>query len=76
MNKNVAVLIAGILVMGPFYGLLLYFFEEELTIKQIVFQSLFFGVFMALGEIFIFERIRNKFKKPKITDDHDKENLK
>lgn len=63
MNKNVAVFLASILLMSPFYGLLLYFFEEELTIKQIVFQSLFFGVFMALGEIFIFERIRNKFKK-------------
>ncbi|GGD20564.1 hypothetical protein [Flavobacterium orientale] len=69
MNKNLAVFLASILVMSPLFGLLLYFFEKELTSKQIVFQSLFFGVFMALGEIFIFERIRNKSKKNKNKED-------
>ena len=69
MNKNLAVFLASILVMSPLFGLLLYFFVEEMTIKQIVFQSLFFGVFMALGEIFIFERLRNKFGKTKNKED-------
>ena len=68
MNKYLAVFLASILVVSPLFALLLFFFQEELTIKQIVFQSLFFGFFMALGEIFIFERLRNKLGKTKNKD--------
>ncbi|WP_291116297.1 hypothetical protein [Flavobacterium sp. UBA6135] len=76
MNKNVAVMLASLLLLSPLFGLLLYFFEKEMTAKEIVLQSLIFGFLMGLAELFVFEKIRNRYKKPKITDENNKENLK
>ncbi|MFN3641114.1 MAG: hypothetical protein ACK4UK_09350 [Flavobacterium sp.] len=44
-----------------------------MTAKEIVLQSLIFGFLMGLAELFVFEKIRNKYKKPKINDDSNKD---
>lgn len=66
-------MLASFLLFSPFFGILLYFFGKEMTAKEIVLQSLIFGFLMGLAELFVFEKIRNKYKKPKINDDSNKD---
>lgn len=63
MKKHLATIIAGILIIGPLFGLMLYLVEKEMLLKNIIMSSILFGISMALGEIFIFEKIRNRKKE-------------
>ena len=63
MKKLLYTVLAGIFVVGPLFGLMLYAFEEKMPVKNIIISSVIFGMGMALGEIFIFEKIRNRKKR-------------
>ncbi|HBI00691.1 MAG TPA: hypothetical protein PLL09_06195 [Flavobacterium sp.] len=63
MKKHLATLIAGVLIIGTLFGLMLYFVEKKMLLKDIIMLSILFGISMALGEIFIFEKIRNRKKE-------------
>ncbi len=56
-------MVAGIFIIGPLFGLMLYFLKTEMLLKDIVLLSIIFGIGMAIGEIFIFEKIRNRKKE-------------
>lgn len=63
MKSKIITFLVGFVVMGLFYGLLLYFLEKDYTIAQVVQGAIFFGVMWGLAEVFIFPWIRKKFKK-------------
>ena len=49
--------------MGLFYGAILYFFKDEFSTEQIIYQALIFGFGWGLAEVFVFPWIRKRFKK-------------
>lgn len=65
MKAKIITFFVGFTVMSLVYGLILYFFKEEQSINQIIYQALFFGFFWGLAEVFVFPWVRKKFGKEK-----------
>ncbi|WP_432672816.1 hypothetical protein [Flavobacterium sp. SM2513] len=65
MKTKISAFLVGFLVMGLVYGAILYFFGEEFSISQIIYQALIFGIGWGLAEVFVFPWIRGKFGKGK-----------
>jgi glucose uptake protein GlcU len=55
----------GFIVMGLAYGAILYFFREESSTQEIIYQALIFGFGWGLAEVFVFPWIRKHFGKEK-----------
>ena len=51
--------------MGSVYGAILYFFKDQYSIQEIIYQALFFGFGWGLAEAFVFPWIRKRFGKEK-----------
>lgn len=65
MKTKISAFLLGFLVMGLVYGVILYFFKESFSVKQIIYQSAIFGIGWGLAEAFVFPWIRKKFGKEK-----------
>ena len=63
MKLKIITFLVGFLALGLFYGAILYFFKDEFSTEQIIYQSLIFGFGWGLAEVFVFPWIRNRFKK-------------
>ena len=63
MKTRIITFLVSFIVMGLAYGLILYFFKEEQSTSQIIYQALFFGVSWGLAEVFVFPWVRKKFGK-------------
>ncbi|HNQ27486.1 MAG TPA: hypothetical protein PKL92_06145 [Aquaticitalea sp.] len=55
--------LAGLLVYGLLFGALMYFVETDKNFGEALKAGLFFGVFMALGELFVLPKIKSFFSK-------------
>ena len=65
MKTKITTFLVGFLAMGLVYGAILYFFKEEFSTEQIIYQALIFGFGWGLAEVFLFPWIRRKFGKEK-----------
>lgn len=63
MKLKIITFLVGFLAMGLFYGAILYFFKDEFSTEQIIYQALIFGFGWGFAEVFVFPWIRNRFKK-------------
>ena len=63
MKAKIITFLVGFLGMGLVYGAILYFFKEEFSTEQIIYQALIFGFGWGLAEVFVFPWIRKRFKK-------------
>ncbi|MDD3004195.1 hypothetical protein [Flavobacterium sp.] len=65
MKAKITLFLVGFIIMGLVYGAILYFFKEEYSIQEIIYQALFFGFVWGLAEAFVFPWIRKRFGKEK-----------
>lgn len=65
MKTKIITFLVGFVAMGLVYGAILYFFKEEFSTEQIIYQALIFGFGWGLAEVFVFPWIRRKFGKGK-----------
>lgn len=65
MKTKIINFLVGFIVMGSVYGVILYFFKDQYSIEQIIYQALFFGFGWGLAEAFVFPWIRKRFGKEK-----------
>ena len=65
IKTKISAFLVGFLLMGFVYGVILYFFEDEFSIRQIIYQALIFGFGWGLAEVFVFPCVRKKFGKNK-----------
>ena len=65
MKAKITTFLTGFVVMGLFYGLLLYFFSDKNDFPNIIKGALFFGFGWGLAEVFVFPWIRKRFGKEK-----------
>jgi len=56
-------LLVALLVYGFFYGIILYYFGEGIPTQIFWSQVFIFGFFMALAEVFVFDKLRKRRKK-------------
>ena len=63
MRAKLITFLVGFVAMGLVYGAILYFFKEEFSTEQIIYQALIFGFGWGLAEVFVFPLIRKRFKK-------------
>ncbi len=61
MKAKIISFLVGFIVMGLAYGAILYFFREEYSTHEIIYQALFFGFIWGLAEVFVFPWIRKRF---------------
>lgn len=64
MNRKVAHFIAGFILYGLMGYLIVYWLGEGGDMSPLEF-ALIWGLLMALAEVFVFERLRNRKKKEK-----------
>lgn len=65
MKAKIISFLVGFIVMGLAYGAILYFFKEESSTQEIIYQALIFGFGWGLAEVFVFPWIRKRFTKNK-----------
>lgn len=65
MKAKIISFLVGFIVMGLAYGAILYFFKEESSTQEIIYQALIFGFGWGLAEVFLFPWIRKRFTKNK-----------
>ena len=63
MKANIILFLVGFVVMGLFYGVLLYFNGSVSSTWEVIQGGVFFGTMWGLGEVFVFPWIRKRFKK-------------
>ena len=65
MKAKIFTFLTGFIVMGLVYGLILYFFKEDYSTEQMIYQALIFGFGWGLAEVFVFPWFRKRFGKEK-----------
>ena len=60
MKAKIITFLVGFAAMGLVYGAILYFFKEEFSTEQIIYQALIFGFGWGLAEVFVFPWIRKR----------------
>jgi ABC-type Mn2+/Zn2+ transport system permease subunit len=61
MKQKIITFIVGFLIYGSFFGFIMYFIEDNMTVYKSILAGVFFGIAMALFEVFINPRIKNYF---------------
>lgn len=62
MNKKIKTFIGSLIFFGLFFGALMYFTEAHKNITIATYQGIYYGILMALGEVFIFPKIKSYFE--------------
>lgn len=63
MKQKAITFLVGFLVYGIFFGVMVYYTEANRDFKKALTLASFFGIFMALFEVYISPRIKNFFAK-------------
>lgn len=61
MKQKIITFLIGFLMYGIFFGFMMYFVEDNMTVYKSILAGAFFGITMALFEVFINPRIKNYF---------------
>lgn len=64
MKEKVILFVTGFLLYGSIGGLAMYYFESY-SLEQTLKFGAFWGFLMALGEVFIFPKVKSYFSKNK-----------
>jgi hypothetical protein len=60
MKEKVITFIVAILINGGLYVAITYFFDRNLNSTQLLFNFLFFGILMAIFQVVVLPRFKNK----------------
>lgn len=61
MKQKAITFLVGFLVYGTLFGVMIFYTEAERDFKKALTSAVFFGVFMALFEVYISPRIKKYF---------------
>ncbi|MFN3753234.1 hypothetical protein [Flavobacterium sp.] len=65
MKQKFITFLVGFFIYGTLFGVMMFYTETNGNIKKALSAGIFFGIFMALFEVFISPRIKNYFTKNK-----------
>ncbi|NNT70621.1 hypothetical protein HKT18_00185 [Flavobacterium sp. IMCC34852] len=63
MKQKAITFLVGFLVYGTLFGVMMYYTEAERDFKKALTSAAFFGIFMALFEVYISPKIKKYFVK-------------
>lgn len=65
MKQKTITFLVGFWIYGILFAVIVYYTEAERDLKKTLTSAAFFGIFMALFEVYISPRIKNYFTKNK-----------
>lgn len=61
MKQKAVTFTVGFLIYGVLFGSMMYYTDTERNIQGVLKSAVFFGIFMALFEVFISPKLKNLF---------------